>query len=495
MRLNDLMFGIDDLRLVAGAAEVTVRSVTLDSRRVQAGALFAALPGTKLDGRDFVAGAVAAGAVAVLAPAGSRLSALPGNVAVIEVKEPRRALALIAARFFGRQPQAIAAVTGTGGKTSTVAFARQLWSLEGREAASIGTLGVISGKINDAGSLTTPDTIALHELLAQLADSGVTHLAVEASSHGLDQHRLDGVAITAAAFTNLSQDHLDYHATMERYFAAKLRLFSELLPAGGTAVINTRQDWSQRLIAAARARRHRLITFGGAGADIALRRQQPTPNGQVLEIELFGAKHVAEFPVAGAFQAENLLAALGLVIGSGSDAGKIMGLIGRLSGVPGRIEHVADTPSGGAVYVDYAHKPGALEAVLTTLRPHAARRLIVVFGCGGDRDRGKRPIMGEIATRLADRVIVTDDNPRSEAPAAIRSEILASAPGAIEIGDRAEAIRLAMSEMQAGDLLVIAGKGHETYQIVGDRTFPFDDADVARKTAAELGGAKARAAR
>jgi UDP-N-acetylmuramoyl-L-alanyl-D-glutamate--2,6-diaminopimelate ligase len=493
LQLNDLMFGIDDLRLVSGAASVTVRSVTLDSRRAKAGALFAALPGAKVDGRDFIAAALTTGAVAVLVPAGSKLENIPADVAVIEAQEPRRALALLAARFFGRQPQTIAAVTGTGGKTSTVAFTRQLWALEGREAASLGTLGVISAKLNDPGSLTTPDTIALHDLLARLAENGVTHLAMEASSHGLDQHRLDGVKVTAAAFTNLSQDHLDYHRTMEAYFEAKLRLFGELLPAGGTAVINARLKQAERLVETSRQKRHRVITFGGSGSDIALLKQRPVPQGQVLEIEIFGARHVAEFPVAGGFQAENLLAALGLVIGSGSDANKIAGLIGRLAGVPGRIEHVADTPSGGAVYVDYAHKPGALEAVLGTLRPHATRHLIVVFGCGGDRDRGKRPIMGEIATRMADRVIVTDDNPRSEQPAMIRSEILAKAPGAVEVGDRAEAIRLAMREMQAGDLLVIAGKGHETYQIVGDQTFPFDDAAVARQAAIELGAARVRA--
>ncbi|HWA50107.1 MAG TPA: UDP-N-acetylmuramoyl-L-alanyl-D-glutamate--2,6-diaminopimelate ligase [Dongiaceae bacterium] len=492
MRLNDLMSGIDDLRLVAGAGDVTVRSVALDSRKVKAGALFAALPGQKVEGAAFAAAAAAAGAVAILAPADSKLPALPGDVAVIEAKEPRRALALIASRFFARQPQTIAAVTGTGGKTSTVAFTRQLWSLEGREAASLGTLGVISKNVNDPGSLTTPDTVALHEWLARLADAGITNLAMEASSHGLDQHRLDGVRVTAAAFTNLSQDHLDYHQTMEAYFAAKLRLFAELLPEGGTAVINARLPQAQSLINIARQRRQQPITFGGAGSDIALRKLRPTPQGQVLEIELFGQKRTTEFPVAGGFQAENLLAALGLVIGTGSDADKIIGLVSRLSGVPGRIEHVADTPGGGAVYVDYAHKPGALEAVLGTLRPHAAKRLIVVFGCGGDRDRGKRPIMGEIATRLADRVIVTDDNPRSEVPAAIRAEILAKAPGAIEVGDRAEAIRLAMHEMQPGDLLVIAGKGHETYQIVGDKTYPFDDAAVARQVAQELGAEKAR---
>jgi UDP-N-acetylmuramoyl-L-alanyl-D-glutamate--2,6-diaminopimelate ligase len=495
LRLNDLILGIDELRLHTGDAAIDVRDLVHDSRRVKAGALFAALPGSKVDGRDFVPAAVKAGAAAILAPEGSRFADLPNGVAVLTAREPRRALALIAARFFGSQPHCIAAVTGTGGKTSTVAFVRQLWAQEGREAASLGTLGIISRKLNDPGSLTTPDPIALHRILSQLADSGVTHLAMEASSHGLDQHRLDGVKVTAAAFTNLTQDHLDYHADMASYFEAKLRLFSDLLPEGGTAVVNLKLDQAPRLMELARKRRQRLITFGGNDADIRLLKQKPTPQGQLLELNLFGAHHVAEFPVAGGFQAENLLAALGLVIGSGSDANKIAGLIGSLTGVPGRIEHVADTPAGGAVYVDYAHKPGALEAVLTTLRPHATRQLAVVFGCGGDRDRGKRPMMGEIATRLADRVIVTDDNPRSEVPAAIRAEILAKAPGAVEVGDRAEAIRVAMSELREGDLLVIAGKGHETYQIVGDKTHPFDDAEVARQIAAELGGAPVRLVR
>jgi UDP-N-acetylmuramoyl-L-alanyl-D-glutamate--2,6-diaminopimelate ligase len=495
LRLNDLILGIDELRLQSGDATIDVRELSLDSRKLAPGALFAALLGAKLDGRSFIPAAVKGGAVAVLAPEGGILPDLPSGVALLTAKDPRRALALIAARFYARQPQCIAAVTGTGGKTSTVAFARQLWSLEGRESASIGTLGIISRKLNDPGSLTTPDPIALQRLLAQLADNGVTHLAMEASSHGLDQHRLDGVKITAAAFTNLSQDHLDYHADMASYFEAKLRLFSELVPQGGTAIVNLKLVEATRVIEAARKRRHRLITFGTAEADIHLLSQRPTPQGQVLEVSLFGAHHVAEFPVAGGFQAENLLAALGLVIGSGSDANKVAGLIGRLVGVPGRIEHVADTPAGGAVYVDYAHKPGALEAVLITLRPHASRHLVVLFGCGGDRDRGKRPMMGDIATRLADRVIVTDDNPRSEAAASIRAEILAKAPGAIEVGDRAEAIRVAMSELKGGDLLVIAGKGHETYQIVGDKTYPFDDAEVARQIAAELGGAPVRLVR
>jgi UDP-N-acetylmuramoyl-L-alanyl-D-glutamate--2,6-diaminopimelate ligase len=495
LRLNELILGIGDLRLQSGDANVDVRDLALDSRKLRPGALFAALPGSRVDGREFVPAAVTAGASAILAPEGSRFADLPEGVALLSAREPRRALALIAARFFARQPQCIAAATGTGGKTSTVAFARQLWSLEGREAASLGTLGIISRRLNDPGSLTTPDPIALQRILAQLADTGVTHLAMEASSHGLDQHRLDGVNVTAAAFTNLSQDHLDYHGDMARYFEAKLRLFTDLLPEGGTAVVNMKMAEAPRLIEAARRRRQRLITFGAGQADIRIEKQRPSPQGQLLELSLFGAHHVTEFPVAGAFQAENLLAALGLVVGSGSDANKAAGLIGSLVGVPGRIEHVADTPAGGAVYVDYAHKPGALEAVLTTLRPHATRHLVVVFGCGGDRDRGKRPMMGEIATRLADRVVVTDDNPRNEAPAAIRSEILAKAPGAVEVGDRAEAIRVAMGELKAGDLLVIAGKGHETYQIVGDKTHPFDDAEVARQIAAELGGAPVRLVR
>jgi UDP-N-acetylmuramoyl-L-alanyl-D-glutamate--2,6-diaminopimelate ligase len=495
LRLNELILGIGDLRLQSGDANVDVRDLALDSRKLRPGALFAALPGSRVDGRDFVPAAVTAGASAILAPEGSRFGDLPQGVALLTAREPRRALALIAARFFARQPQCIAAATGTGGKTSTVAFARQLWSLEGREAASLGTLGIISRRLSDPGSLTTPDPIALQRILAQLADNGVTHLAMEASSHGLDQHRLDGVKVTAATFTNLSQDHLDYHGDMARYFEAKLRLFTELLPEGGTAVVNMKMAEAPRLIEAARTRRQRLITFGAGQADIRLEKQRPTPQGQLLELSLFGARHVAEFPVAGTFQAENLLAALGLVVGSGSDANKAAGLIGRMVGVPGRIEHVANTPNGGAVYVDYAHKPGALEAVLTTLRPHATRQLVVVFGCGGDRDRGKRPMMGEIATRLADRVVVTDDNPRNEAAAAIRSEILAKAPGAVEVGDRAEAIRVAMGELKPGDLLVIAGKGHETYQIVGDKTYPFDDAEVARQIAAELGGAPVRLVR
>jgi UDP-N-acetylmuramoyl-L-alanyl-D-glutamate--2,6-diaminopimelate ligase len=499
LKLNELILGIGDVRLQSGDAATDVRDLALDSRRVKAGALFAALPGSKSDGRSFVPEAVKAGATAILAPEGSSFADLPNglpqDIAVLTAKEPRRALAMIAARFFGQQPLCIAAVTGTGGKTSTVAFARQLWALEGRESASLGTLGVASRKLSDPGSLTTPDPIALHRILNQLADNGVTHLAMEASSHGLDQRRLDGVKVTAAAFTNLSQDHLDYHADMGSYFETKLRLFTELLPQGGTAVVNLKLADAPRLIETARRRRQRLITFGGEGADIRVLKHRATPLGQLLELALFGAHHVAEFPVAGGFQAENLLAALGLVIGSGSDASKIAGLIGSLTGVPGRIEHVADTPAGGVVYVDYAHKPGALEAVLTALRPHAARQLALVFGCGGDRDRGKRPMMGEIATRLADRVIVTDDNPRSEAPAAIRAEILAKAPGAIEVGDRAEAIRVAMSELRAGDLLVIAGKGHETYQVVGDKTYPFDDAEVARQIAAELGGVPVRLVR
>ncbi|HEX9449700.1 MAG TPA: UDP-N-acetylmuramoyl-L-alanyl-D-glutamate--2,6-diaminopimelate ligase, partial [Dongiaceae bacterium] len=312
------------------------------------------------------------------------------------------------------------------------------------------------------------------------------HLAMEASSHGLDQFRLDGVEVTAAAFTNLSRDHLDYHGDMRAYLAAKLRLFSALLPAGGTAVVNADMDSAAEIMRVARDRHQRLISVGRQGTDIRLIKQVPTHEGQILEVDLFGTRHEVIFPVAGLFQAYNLLTAMGLVIGSDAEPKIVVEMIGRLTGVHGRIERVATTPTGGAVYVDYAHKPDALQAVLTALRPHATGKLVVVVGCGGDRDRGKRPIMGEIAARLADRAIITDDNPRTEDPAIIRREILAGAPGATEIGDRALAIRNAMRDLRQGDVLVIAGKGHETYQIIGSVKHDFDDSQVARDVAAEL---------
>jgi UDP-N-acetylmuramoyl-L-alanyl-D-glutamate--2,6-diaminopimelate ligase len=473
------------VRAGKGLEGIVVSGLTADSRAVRAGNLFAAFPGTKADGLSFVPQAIAAGAAAILLGAGQSID-VPEHIAVIEADQPRLALAKIAARFYGRQPKIIAAVTGTSGKTSTAVFARQLWSLLGHRAASLGTIGLIGPGLEYGESLTTPDPVKLHQLLAELVDHDIHHLAMEASSHGLDQFRLDGVHISAAAFTNLSRDHLDYHDTMEAYLSAKLRLFAELLPAGGAAIVNADIAEADRVIAIAKERNQRLITFGRARGDLRIVKQQPLSTGQHLQLDVFGKRFDTTFSVAGLFQAENLLAALGLVIGEGEKPEMAVAMIDRLTGVHGRIERVATTPSGAAIYVDYAHKPAGLEAVLSTLRPHTIGRLVVVFGCGGDRDRGKRPEMGALAMRLADRVIVTDDNPRSEDPAAIRAEILAAAPGAVEIGDRAQAIRSAMHDLKAGDLLVIAGKGHETYQLIGDQKFDFDDSEVARSYADEL---------
>ncbi|HVY98929.1 MAG TPA: UDP-N-acetylmuramoyl-L-alanyl-D-glutamate--2,6-diaminopimelate ligase [Dongiaceae bacterium] len=495
MRLNDLISATD---IMAGTAEqmkatgpldVEIAGLAADSRRVHPGFLFAALPGSEADGRDYVPAALKAGASALLLPEGSRL-AVPPEITVLTTPNPRRALALMAARFAGAQPKIIVAVTGTSGKTSTTVFARQLWTLLGHRAGSMGTIGVVAPGYERGESLTTPDPIELHAILAELARKDVDHVAIEASSHGLDQYRLDGVQLAAAAFTNLSRDHLDYHPTMGAYLAAKLRLFSELLPSGATAVVNADIEPAARVVEIAVRRKQRLMRFGRKGCEIKLLKQVPDGTGQTLELSVLGVRHTVTFPVVGLFQAENLLAALGLVIGSGADPEKAVGMIDRLTGVHGRIEHVATTPSGASIYVDYAHKPGGLEAVLTALRPHADGRLVALFGCGGDRDPGKRPQMGEIATRLADRVIVTDDNPRTEDPAAIRAAVLKGAPGATEIGDRAQAIKSAIRDLRHGDLLVIAGKGHETYQIVGKTKHPFDDSAVARAAVAELGGGR-----
>ena len=487
MRLNELLEG--DASAVQGVSqpqELDIRGLTADSRAVERGFLFAALPGTKVDGRNFIDQAITRGAAAILAPTGTALGRCPRGVALVTDDNPRRALALIAARFHGAQPKTIAAVTGTSGKTSTAEFTRQLWAALGIRAASLGTLGIVTPERATYGALTTPDPIELHRMLAGLAGEGIDHLAMEASSHGLDQFRLDGVKVAAAAFTNLSRDHLDYHGTVESYLAAKLRLFETLLVRGGGAVVNADAAEFDTVATRARARGARLISFGRQGKELRLVGQKLVGDGQRLTVELFGRKAEVLFPVAGGFQAMNALAALGLVIATGADPADAFAALGHLAGVPGRIELVAHHPNGAPIFVDYAHKPGALEMVLQTLRPHAKGRLAVVFGCGGDRDRGKRPMMGEIATRLADRVVVTDDNPRSEAPAAIRAEIMAAAPGATEIGDRARAIESAIRELGPDDLLVIAGKGHETGQTIAGVTHPFDDSAVARDVAARL---------
>jgi UDP-N-acetylmuramoyl-L-alanyl-D-glutamate--2,6-diaminopimelate ligase len=492
-RLEDLIGTATNI-LQAGNRDLEISGVTADSRQVKAGYLFAALPGSRADGRQFIADAVARGAAAVLAPADAQLDELPAGVAVLRDGNARRRLALLAAAFYARQPQMIAAVTGTSGKTSTADFTRQLWTRLGHRAASLGTLGVVTPDRYIEGALTTPDPVALHKQLAELVDGGIDHLAMEASSHGLDQFRLDGVRVKAAAFTNLSRDHLDYHGTIESYFAAKRRLFSDILADGGLAVLNADAPEFAALAELCRARHLKIISFGRRNGDLRIEHASSRTDGQDLRISAFGQSYEIAFPVPGAFQGSNLLTALGLIIGTGGDANKVMQAAGTLTGVRGRLELVALHPSGAAIYVDYSHKPEGLEAVLGALRPHTENSLLVVFGCGGDRDKGKRPQMGEIAERLADDVIVTDDNPRSEDPAQIRAEILAGCKYAREIGDRAEAIRAAVAALKAGDILVIAGKGHETYQIIGDKVLPFDDAAVAREAAIALGGQSAGSA-
>lgn len=456
---------------LSGDAEVS--GITSDSRKVAPGYLFAALKGTKADGVGFVADAVSRGAVAVIA-AKNALAADPG-VPVLEVDDPRQALALAAAAFYGRQPETMVAVTGTSGKTSVAAFTRQVWERTGHAAASIGTTGVVAPGREDYGSLTTPDPVALHALLAELAAAGVTHAAMEASSHGLDQRRLDGVRLSAGGFTNLGRDHMDYHATVEEYHAAKMRLFTTLLPKGAPAVVFSDDAWSQRTVDVASSAGLDVLTVGRKGAFLELKRVEHERFRQRAEIAFGGEIHEIDVPLAGDFQIANALVAAGLAIATGAEAASALSALEHLKGASGRLELVGTTSRGAPAYVDYAHKPEALENVLKAVRPFTTGRVLVVFGCGGDRDRGKRPIMGEIAARLADMVIVTDDNPRSEEPASIRAAILAAAPEAIEIGNRRQAIREAVSMLGAGDTLIVAGKGHEEGQTVGEVTLPFSD--------------------
>ncbi len=474
------------MRLGAGGENVEVRGLAVDSRAVRPGFLFAALPGSRFDGRDFIPDAVAKGAVAVLAPPGTELRRDDRQIALLTDDNPRRQLALLAARFYGGQPRRIAAVTGTNGKTSVAEFSRQLWQAQGLAAASLGTLGLLPPGSGAPSSLTTPDPIELHRCLATLENDGVDHLVLEASSHGLHQYRLDGVKVSAAAFTNLSRDHLDYHGDMADYLEAKLRLFEVLLEAGGWAVLNADVEKFAILADRCRSAGRRVLSYGTGGRELRLLSQSVSGIGQAIEIEAFGRRYETHLPVAGSFQASNLLAALGLVFATGGDVEASLDAVPQLRGVPGRAEAVGATPSGAQVYVDYAHTPDALETVLRALRPHVEGRLFVVFGCGGDRDPGKRPMMGEIGSKLADVTIVTDDNPRSEEPARIRKEILAAAPKAREIGDRRSAIEWAIAQLARDDALVIAGKGHESGQIVGDRVLPFDDRAVAQAAIAGL---------
>ena len=458
-----------------------ITGLTADSRAVAPGFLFAALPGAKADGRAFIGQAVARGAVAVLAPAGT---APVEGVPLLTAGDPRRALALLAAAFHGAQPETVVAVTGTNGKTSTVDFTRQIWTLGGTRAASLGTLGLRAEGFPEGASLTTPDPVALHATLAALARAGVTAAAMEASSHGIDQRRLDGVRLAAAGFTNLTRDHLDYHGTMDAYRAAKLRLFDTVLPAGAAAVAHTGMEVTTLLalrdIAARRGLR--LMTVGEGGDAIRLLHQRPTPDGQVIEVEAFGVRETMALPLPGRFQADNVLVAAALAVACGMAVPRVLAALPRLSGVRGRMELAASLPNGAAVYVDYAHTPDALERLLTALRPHVApgARLHALFGAGGDRDPGKRPLMGEAAARCADVCWITDDNPRSEDPAAIRRAVLAGCPGGVDAGDRAGAIAHAVSALRPGDVLAVAGKGHESGQTIGGVTHPFDDVAVVR---------------
>ena len=466
-----------------GEGDPEITGLTADSRAVKPGFLFAALPGVKADGRMFIPKAIDAGAAAVIAVPGTEAA-----VPVVANDNPRKAFSLAAAQFFGRQPETVAAITGTNGKTSIAAFVRQIFAACGRKAASMGTVGIVSPAGERTLSHTTPDPVVVHETLAALADEGVTHLALEASSHGLDQYRLDGVKIAAAAFTNLTRDHLDYHATFEAYRDAKLRLFTEVVQPGGVAVIDADGDGAGDFIAAARARGLKVLTVGAEGATLRLVGREAHIDSQVLTVAHEGIRHSVRLPLAGAFQASNALVAAGIAIGLGENVGKVLSALATLKGAKGRLEHVATAKSGAPILVDYAHTPDALETVLQTMRPHVSGTLAVVFGCGGDRDRGKRPLMGAAAAANADVVIVTDDNPRTEDPAKIRAAALAGAPGAREIGDRAEAIDVAVAGLGEGDILVIAGKGHEPGQTVGTVTLPFDDGEEARRAAVAHGG-------
>jgi UDP-N-acetylmuramoyl-L-alanyl-D-glutamate--2,6-diaminopimelate ligase len=462
-----------------GGLPLDLTGVTADSRAVRPGMLYAALPGARADGRAFIGDAVARGAVAVLAPMGTGWPTdVPVRPLILDA-EPRRALARLAALQAGPQPERVVAITGTNGKTSTAEFLRQILAGSGIEAASLGTLGLVTRTSRGSPGLTTPDPVALAQTLAALRRDGVQAVALEASSHGLDQFRLDGVRLTAAGFSNLTRDHLDYHGSTEAYRAAKLRLFDVLLPSGAPAVVSTAlEPTTMAALRGIAARRGLALHRVGEDGDLLrLLRATPQPGGQVLEVEAGGVRHDVALPLPGRFQADNALLAAGLAMATGTlDA---LRWLSTLHGVRGRMELAATLPNGAAVYVDYAHTPDALDRVLAALRPHTAGRLHVVFGAGGDRDAGKRPLMGA-AARVADRAIVTDDNPRSEDPAAIRRAILAALPGAIEIGDRAAAIAAAMNDLSPGDVLVVAGKGHEQGQTVDGTVLPFDDAATVR---------------
>lgn len=475
MRLIDLITGTKTgVTLTSDIGELNITGLTADSRAVQPGFLFAAMPGSKVDGREFTISAMENGAVAILAPEGTNA---PKGGVLITARDPRAAFAHLSAAFYKSQPTTIAAVTGTNGKTSVAQFTHQIWSAMGNHAATIGTLGIQMPDGMVKPSLTTPDPVTLHANLAELTQQKITHAILEASSHGLDQRRIDGVNLSAAAFTNLTREHLDYHGTFDNYFSAKARLFKELLPKDGVAILNADAPEFSDLSDFFGGK---IISYGRLGSDLKLRQATPTHSGVLVDLTIMGNETNFIFPLVGVFQIHNALCAAGIVIGCGANPKDVIRYLPKLEGVRGRLQLVG-TVSGGSVYVDYAHTPAALKSVLAALRAHTQGRLISVIGCGGDRDPGKRPIMGEISARLADVTIVTDDNPRSEDASKIRSQILAAAPDAIEIGDRTKAIQTAIANIKPADVVVIAGKGHETGQITGHDTLLFNDTIVARR--------------
>ena len=479
----------------ASAGEgVNVTGFAIDHRKVAPGTVFGAFQGARFDGEGFIADAIEAGAVAIVARPEAKVE---GAIHIADAN-PRRTFAVLAAQFFAPFPETIVAVTGTNGKTSTVEMTRQIWRMAGERAASIGTLGVTTPDESVSTGLTTPDIVTFLANMSGLEREGVTHVAYEASSHGLSQYRNEGVSVRAAAFTNLSRDHLDYHSDMEDYFAAKMRLFDEVLGSDGTAVVwmgADESDWNHRAVDQAARRGLKVVTVGDEGENIRLIRREPTPFGQTLEIEYLGASRKVTLPLIGAYQVANALTAAGLALVTGTDAGLVWDALGRLQPVRGRLERAVIAPSGAPVYVDYAHTPDAIEAAIEALRPHLAGRLVTVIGAGGDRDHGKRAPMGAAAAAASELVIITDDNPRGEDAASIRRAVLEGAQGAREIGDRREAIRAAIAAAGPDDIVLIAGKGHEQGQIIGSgenmRVLPFDDVEVARECAAELARAGA----
>ncbi len=482
MLLKELAKIINIKSLPPNQKNFLIKGITEDSRQVKPGYLFAAIKGDKIDGNKFIDAAVRNGAVAVISS--KKIYRKDPGVAYIEHKNPRQALVVVAEKFFGDQPEYITAVTGTNGKTSTVDFCRQIWTQLGIKAASIGTIGVVRGNnmVESESSMTTPGAVEMHQLLYNLKKDGVNNLAMEASSHGLQQSRLAGVKVKVGAFTNLSRDHLDYHKTMKEYFAAKMQLFSGIMAKGSIAIINADIEEFKEIQKICNARKHKIISYGKKGEDITLLKVIPTADGQEIQFSIGKKKYKTAIPVFGDFQASNLLCAIGMVMSSGISADKIVKILPKLRSVPGRMEKAGVTKRGGHIYIDYAHTPDALEKAIKNFTLHLEKggKIHTLFGCGGDRDAGKRPIMGKIADKLSDYVIVTDDNPRTEKAASIRKQIMAACKNAEEVGDRKKAINYAVSRLKKNDILIIAGKGHEKYQIIGNKKLPFDEVKIVK---------------